>query len=398
MKRRFSPAMALLVSSLSLSLLAPDALWAKHHGTPTQTPTPVNTPTPTPTPSPTPAPLPASWTGEKLYTFDALWGTKGTGLGELNTPEGIVMGPSDNLYICDTGNNRILVWTSDGKPLRAIGSFGTSATWRNAPQFNHPTGILVLPSGQIYVADTLNHRIVVVDPNDLVLSSWGSQGVGNGQFDQPRDVERDHFGNIWVLDSANSRFENFSNAGVFNFAWAAYGTQNGQLNLPLGFTLNNIDQAIVADTGNFRIQVFNDQSAAATNLAPVTVEGWYGDGPFQFKEPAGVVINKEGQVAVADGITGRVEFFNNRFEFLGQWRAKDEILTVNYTPRFRGIACDSQDRLYLTDMHNNCVIRLKPLKSQPAPTAVASPSAGDVFIPTPTPDDSLPYGGGYPIR
>ncbi len=391
----------LMAPSLFFSFFSPGPLWAKRHsGKTSLTPTLVDSPTITCTPSATPVPLPSSWTGKKLYTFDALWGSKGTGLGELNAPEGIAMGPSDNLYICDTANNRMVIWNSDGIPQRAVGSFGTSATWRNAPEFNHPAGILVLPNGQYYVADTLNHRIVVVDGNDQVLSSWGSQGNANGQFDQPRDIERDHFGNIWVLDSGNSRFENFSNAGVFNFAWASYGTQNGQLNLPLAFALNNIDQAIVADTGNFRIQVFNDQSAAATNLAPVTVEGWFGDGPFQFKEPAGVCINKEGKIAVVDGLTGRVEFFNNRFEFLGEWRAKDDILTPGYAPRYRGIACDSQDRLYITDMQGNSVVRLKPIKAPSVESLTPTPSHSeqDLVTPTPTPDDSQPYGGGYPIR
>lgn len=397
MKFRLIPTVFLLVSYILLSLLVAPSLWAKHHHrTPALTPT--DTPTVTCTATETPVPLPLSWTGHKLYTFDALWGSKGAGLGELYSPEGIAVGPSNNLYICDTANNRVLVWTSEGRPLRAIGSFGTSATWRNSPQFNHPSGILVLPNGQFYATDTLNHRVVVVDSNDMFLLSWGSQGVTNGQFDQPRDIKRDHFGNIWVLDSGNSRFENFTDVGVFNFAWGAYGTKSGQLNLPLAFAVNNIDQAIVADTGNFRFQVFNDQSSATTDLAPVTVEGWFGDGPCQFKEPAGVAINKEGQIAVVDGLTGRVEFFNNRLEFLGQWRAKDDILSVNYSPRYRGIACDSQDRLYITDMQNNCVVRLKPLKSQPAPEATPTPSSGETPIPTATPEDTVPYGQDYPIR
>jgi hypothetical protein len=237
-----------------------------------------------------------------------------------------------------------------------------------------------------------------VDSNGLVLNSWGSQGINNGQFDQPRSIAKDHYGNIWVLDSGNSRFENFSTEGVFNFAWGTFGTQDGQFNVPLGFGLNTIDQAIVADTGNFRIQVFNDQSSAATNLAPVTIEGWYGDGPFQFKEPVGAAVNKKGMVAVLDGTSGRVEFFDNLFNFLGQWRFSDDILNANFVPRFRGIACDSQDRFYLTDMQNDCVIRLRPLKGQPAPGSIPTPSTSPAPLPTPTPEETAPYGQDYPIR
>ena len=366
---------------------------------PTPTPTELVTPTQTLTPTPTPVPLPRFWTGDKLYTFDALWGSKGTGLGKFIAPEGIAVGPSDNIYICDTANSRIQVWSSEGKPLRCIGSFGSSAIWRNPPQFNHPAGLWVLPNGQLYVADTQNHRIVVVDSNDLVMTAWGSQGVTEGQFNQPRDIKQDRYGNIWVLDTGNSRVQNFSNLGVFNFTRGSLGNQDGQFNLPLGFALNGIDQAIVSDTGNFRFQVFNDLSTAATNLMPVTIEGFYGDGPFQFKEPSGVTVNRRGQVAIVDGQTGRVEFFNSMFEFLGEWNAKDDILSVSYAPRYRGIACDSQNRLYLTDLQNDCIVRLRPLKNSSPGQSLPQSTTAPLTSPNPTPEDAAPYEGvGYPIR
>jgi len=400
---------------------APNSLGAAETGA-----EPLPTPTPTLTPSPeigTPTKaLPKSWVGEKIYTFDTQFGSKGSGLNELNGPEGIYVGPNDNLYIADTQNSRIQVWTCDGQPLKSFGSYGPSAVWRNEPQFDHPAGVLALPNGKIYVADTLNHRIVVLDPDGLVLSSWGRQGVRKRQFNMPRVLAKDHFGNIWVLDSGNSRVSNFNETGKFNFTWGSYGTQNGLLNIPLGMALNNIDQGILADTGNFRIQVFNDmgpayfdQSPVTTesgsvteapipvNNTPVTVIGWYGDGPFQFKEPAGVSVTKSGNIVVADGLTGRVEIFNGRFDFIGQWKASDENLGLASPPRFRGLACDSKNRLYVTDIQNNCVIRLKLIKSdQPiisSAVGTEEPTETPFMTPTPTPDDSVPYGGaGFPIR
>jgi hypothetical protein len=393
------------------------------------TPTPLSTALPMPTgtvpPNQTPPAnaLPKSWVGEKIYTFDTLLGAKGSGPNQLDGPEGICVGPNDNLYIADTQNNRILVWTCDGQPIKAIGSYGPSAVWRNDPQFDHPAGVLALPSGQIYVADTFNHRVVTLDPDGLVLLSWGGQGVRRRQFTLPRAVAMDHYGNIWVLDSGNSRVSNFTSTGKFNFTWGSFGTQDGYLNLPLGMALNHIDQGILADTGNFRIQVFNDrtpsnidQSPVTTDsgsvtmeptpavTTPVTVEGWYGDGPFQFKEPAGVAVTKSGMIAVADGLTGRVELFNGRFEFVGQWRAADENLNLASPPRFRGLACDSKNRLYVTDIQNNCIIRLKLIKpDQPLISTMRTPVSAEPLVPTPTPtpltNDFVPYGGpGFPIR
>ncbi len=391
------------------------------------TPTPAVLPTPSVTVSSDQLPpsnaVPKNWVGEKIYTFDTLFGTKGAGLNEINGPEGICVGPDDNLYIADTQNNRIQVWTCDGQPVKSIGSYGPSAVWRNGPQFDHPAGVLVLPNGQMYVADTLNNRVVMLDPDGLVLTAWGSMGTRHRQFTQPREVTKDHYGNIWVLDSGNSRISNFTNTGKYNYNFGTLGTGSGQMNLPLGMALNNTDQCIVSDTGNFRIVVFNDQSPSHIDQSPVTtdsgtvtmeptpidnspvtIEGWYGDGPFQFKEPAGVCMTKTGGIAVADGLSGRVELFNGRFEFLGQWKASDDNVSLASPPRFRGVACDSKNRLYVTDIQNNCIIRLKLIKVEKPlldqiGIAVAVETPEPTPSPTPTPDDSVPYGGaGFPIR
>ncbi len=377
-----------LFFALFLFLAAP-ALWAKSHPTPTPTDLPDDTPTFTPTDTPTPLPVKFP----KLYTFDAMWGSQGQGNDQLNDPEGIAIAPDGNMVIADTANCRVLVWDTNGKPLRTIGTCGVRADWRNPPQFDHPSGVFADASGQIYVADSNNQRIVVLDKKGLVNLTWGSQGQANGQFNLPRSLSKDHYGNFWVLDTGNSRVQTFSPLGNFISTWGTFGaadsksnTLTATMNNPLGMALNHIDQTVIADTGNFRMEVFNNGGV------PVTVQGWFGDGPFQFKEPSGVAITNSGIVAIADGIGGRVLFYNSRngdFELLGQWKAKEEILNQNFDPKFRSIACDSQNRLYLTDIKNNVIIRLKPLKEETflAPTL------------TPTPSDVNPYGGvGYPIR
>ncbi len=377
------------------ALALPTALGARQH----RKPTPTQTPTDTPTNTPTSTPIPSS--GPKIYTFDAMWGSKGSGLNQLNDPEGIAIGPDGDIFIADTGNNRILVWNSYGEPVTSYGAFGSRADWRNPPQFNHPAGVFVYPDRKVYVSDSLNSRIVVMDEKGLVVSSWGSQGVSAGQFNLPRTLGEDHYGDIWVLDTGNSRVQIFSKLGLFNSTWGSFGTDatdntmTAVFNLPLGFALNNIDQAIVADTGNFRMEVYNDGGI------PMTIQGWYGDdGAYVFKEPSGVAITPSGIAAIADGTSGRVVFYNSRngdFDFLGEWRAKDEILNSNYVPRFRGIASDAQTSLYVTDIQNNVILRLKPVvkpsESQYTPTPTPPPTA------TPTPVDVEPYGGaGFPIR
>jgi tripartite motif-containing protein 71 len=319
-----------------------------------------------------------------LYSYDASWGSAGSALHQLQFPEGIAVDADGEVFIADTGNHRILVWTAAGKPLRSIGSFGSLANWRNPPQFNHPTGMLLLPMKRMYVADSLNHRIVVVDEQGQVANHWGEQGRGDGQFDRPRELALDRFNNVWVLDSGNSRVQVFGGPGSFKGTWGSFGKEAGRLKYPLGFALNMIDQCIVADTENYRYQVFNDQGA------PVTQFGWLGDGPGQFKEPGGVAITPTGLIAIVDGTNARVVFLNNRFEPIGDWRTDSTVPATKEAPRFRGIASDRQGLLYLTDMANHRVLRLKPLKVQGF-TGSARP--------TPTPTDADVFGGpGYPVR
>ncbi len=383
-----------LILSVVLIFLCPASSWAKRHATPTETPTDdsddtedIATATPTSTPTETPTATPGASSSRKLYTFDTLWGSTGSADNQLNDPEDIDISPSGKMVIADTGNNRVVIWDTDGQTLLNVGTFGTRADWRNPPQFNHPAGVFIDPTKKLYVADTLNNRIVVLDEHGMVLSTWGSQGNANGQFNLPRTITKDRYGDIWVLDTGNSRVQIFSALGSFNSTFGSFGTDVFLLNNPLGMVVNNIDQTIIADTGNFRFQVYNPGGIG------VTLQGWFGDGPYQFKEPGGVILNNEGWVAIPDGLNGDVNFYNNRnglFEFIGRWKAKDEILTPNYNPHYRGIACDAEDRIYLTDIQNNCIVRLKP---------VNTPSIKFDLNPTPTPLPVNPYGGsGYPIR
>src|SRR6185503_6266896 len=186
MMTKYSLLYLLLLCSLSGPACAETK---KHHRAPVNTPTSTPTQTATATATETITETPNAVVGKKLYTFDALWDSKSGNNESLNDPEDIDIDPSGKMVIADSGNNRVVVWDLDGKPLMNIGTFGPRADWRNPPQFNHPTGVFVHPgSKKIYVADTLNNRVVVLDEAGMVLSTWGSQGSTSGKFNQPRAI------------------------------------------------------------------------------------------------------------------------------------------------------------------------------------------------------------------
>ena len=139
----------------------------------------------------------------QLYVLASILGTHGTAPNQLDHPDAIAVGPH-NLYIVDTYNNRIVVWSKTGKVINTYGSWGTSAIYDEAPNFFHPAGIMLSAHHQIYVADTGNDRIVLLNKQGLVITSWGTPGQGSGNFNSPRSIDHDYYGNIWVLDSGNS--------------------------------------------------------------------------------------------------------------------------------------------------------------------------------------------------
>ena len=77
-------------------------------------------------------------------------------------------------------------------------------------QFNYPYGVAVDSSGNVYVADTDNHRIQKFDSSGGFITKWGSYGSGDGQFDYPSGVAVDSSGNVYVADGWNYHVQKFT--------------------------------------------------------------------------------------------------------------------------------------------------------------------------------------------
>ncbi len=92
----------------------------------------------------------------------------------------------------------------------------------------------------------------------VFLTTWGSVGSGDGQFNTPFGIAVDASGNIFVADTFNHRIQQFSSTGVFITKWGTVGTGNGQFKDPIGITVNASGGVYVADLYNFRIQLFRE--------------------------------------------------------------------------------------------------------------------------------------------
>ena len=133
---------------------------------------------------------------------------------KFNTPVGIAIDVSGNLYVADSNNNRIRKITPEGmvSTFAGSGEFGYADGHGTAAQFSKPYGITIDASGNLYVADYGNNRIRKITPQGEVTTIAGSGEygyvdgpAGEAQFSMPQGIAIDASGNLYVTDTGNHR-------------------------------------------------------------------------------------------------------------------------------------------------------------------------------------------------
>jgi prepilin-type N-terminal cleavage/methylation domain-containing protein len=160
-------------------------------------------------------------------------GGSGYGNGKLISPWGVAFDATGNIWVTDGYNNRVQQFTSGGSWMQTIPSSGCgnaspagcTASATNG-QFNSPTGIAIDSTGNIWVADKSNNRIEEFSSSGTYINSIGagyngiggaigSSGIGSGQFNAPYGITIDSGNNIWVADYNNNRVQELNSSGSF---------------------------------------------------------------------------------------------------------------------------------------------------------------------------------------
>jgi len=154
--------------------------------------------------------------GVPQYQF----GKRGSKTGQFTNPQGIVVNAKGIIYVADTGNNRIQIFNSDGIFLSSFGqrSEGKKGEPLEQGSFNMPTALTKDSEGNIYVVDTGNNRVQVFNENGQYITEFGEQGSNNGEFEHPVDIAIDKKGYIFVADRGNNRIQIFDKKKQFIMA------------------------------------------------------------------------------------------------------------------------------------------------------------------------------------
>jgi len=194
-----------------------------------------------------------------LKTF----GGYGAGPGETKQTEFMDI-RDGKLYVPDIGNNRVNVFSLDGKPLFQFGGPGTEPG-----RFNAPEAAKFSSEGKLYVSDLKNDRIQVFDPQGKFLFAFGKRGAAAGEFKAPSGIAFDRDDNLYVNEIGNSRVQVFDKNGKYLAGWGRKGTGDGEFANLHGIVVDKESGAVyVADTGNNRIQVFKPAGADTVGASP----------------------------------------------------------------------------------------------------------------------------------
>lgn len=246
-------------------------------------------------------------------------------------------------------------------------------------KFNNPAGMVIDPSGNLYVSDHANHSIRKITPRGIVstFAGTGQPGLANGNrlqatFNHPYGLALDVAGNLYVGDVVNHRIRKITPEGIVstlaggNKGFADRKGSLAKFNHPYGVTVDSLNNVYVADSYNNRIRKITPDGNVTT-LGGTGNDGFV-DGPgtiAEFYVPIGIVADNKGNIYVGDEGNSSIRKIdsdgvvttlagNGKFSFSDGVGKNAEFNAPG------GIAIDGEGNLFVADYLNNCIRKVTP--------------------------------------
>ncbi|MCP4725491.1 MAG: hypothetical protein GY863_10665 [bacterium] len=268
------------------------------------------------------------------FEFAGEIGSKGIAPGQLQSPRGVSVDLKGEVYIADTGNNRIQKFSSEGQFIIDNGGFG----WASE-QFDHPIDIYAGRGLDVLVSDKNNNRIVRYDRtlNFISTTNVDEFSAENFRFQFPLGLTSTALGDIFVIDSENNRVVKINSFGGPDMEFGGYGSSGETLIQPERIAVFRSDRIYITDKGKKSVVVYDYFGNFLMSI---------GDGILE--QPEGMALDPEENLYVCDPPSKKIYLFSSRGVLLAE--LSDDRL---------GEPADAavfNDRLYIADAANSYVL------------------------------------------
>jgi DNA-binding beta-propeller fold protein YncE len=294
---------------------------------------------------------------------------------KLSGPLGLAADGFGNLYIADSGNNRIEKVTPGGT-LSIIAGDGTSGMASpgaaTSSHLNSPSGVAVDAAGsKVYIADTGNNRVEMVSSSDLTFfagdGTAGAASAGTAttsHLNNPTGVAVDGNGKVYIADHLNNRVEMVSSNDLTFFAGngtngapTAGTATDSSLSGPTGVAVDAAGSNVyIADTTNHLVEAVSGGNLSILAGKPGFVgvpSGGVAATSSRLGEPTGLTVDGSGNVFIADTLNGVVE----------KVAAADGTLSIVAGSSLSdppAVAVDGSGNVYVADKSNHVVEKVTP--------------------------------------
>ena len=229
----------------------------------------------------------------------SFWGV--TGWGALTKPVGVTSDAMGNVYVSDTIDKRIVVFDTDGNYINAFGG---------KEILTNPAGMVFNDkTQQLYVVDAHRHKIIVFNQDGGIDFTIGERGPEPGQFNYPTNIAIDSNGRLYVSDTMNFRIQILEADGTFVNTFGEVGDRIGNVNRLKGVGVDTEGHIYAVDASYNNFQIFDNQG----QLLLIVGKPGYTE-PAEFSMPAGVHVDKNNRIFIADQLNRRIQMF----EYLGE--------------------------------------------------------------------------------
>lgn len=300
-----------------------------------------------------------STSGKKAGDLESIFTIYGPGKGKnprFLKPMAVATDKENNIYVSDTGHNRVVVFNKRGEFMFEFGEFGTTnpepgkkANWKPGT-FDYPYGIDTdKETGNLFVADMLNKRIQVFDSKGKFIDWFPKEKYG-GMADDifPTDIAVDN-GKVYVLNPYQVVI--FDVEGKFIKDFGMPGSGNGKLDRPNGIDIGKEGTIYVADSNNQRLQAFTQDGKYKWSFGKKV--GFNSNEGREFGNPRNISVGPDGNIYVADAFHFNIKVFSSEGKKLAEMgqRGAEE----GYFNFPNGIEAFNNKTVYVVEKENNRV-------------------------------------------